>query len=119
MQLILAFASLAVQVSTPSTVTPSAIVRAAAQQPFARAIATSSQSATIFPSTTLAYFGQILSDTASGAAAMRAAATKEETLKAAQAQKALQRAQNAREGKCKLWGSPGTWGGGANLGMHE
>ena len=112
--------SVALQLPTTSTVAPSAIVlpsaivRAAAQQPFAlpsgsvRAAAqqpfalASSQGAIIFPSTTLAYIGQEPADTASRAAAMRGAATKEDAMKAARAQKALERAQNAKEGKERL-----------------
>lgn len=106
-QLALLFlSSVTVQLPTPSTVAPSAtvlpsaIVRAAAQQPVALA---SSHNAVIFPSTTaVAYIGQEPADTASRAAAMRGAAAKEDAVKAARAQKALERAQNAKEGKERL-----------------
>ena len=86
--------------TTPSTVAPSAIAQAAAQQRFALV---DSQNAIIFPSTTaVAYIGQEPADTTSRAAAMRGAATKEDAMKAARAQKALERAQKAKEGKERL-----------------
>ena len=92
--------SVALQLPTPSTVAPSAIAQAAAQQRFALV---DSQNAIIFPSTTaVAYIGQEPADTASRAAAMRGAATKEDAMKAARAQKALERAQKAKEGKERL-----------------